>query len=167
MGVTAQDQQSRAEFPSGIAAASVLRAMAMNYRTGHAWDALDERACTSAANEIDRLNAELQAARALPASMKPVAEIYAGDLFRVNQGADAEPVTGDHDLYTAAQVLAMGRVPPGWQAVPVEPAIAIADSWRHAKDQQRTDDKESRSLCSHARCSTSATSRAGAQAADA
>lgn len=58
---------------------------------------------------------------ALPASMKPVAEIFAGDLFRVSQGPDAEPVTGDHDLYTAAQVLVMGRVPPGWQAVPVEP----------------------------------------------
>lgn len=67
-----------------------------------------------------------------PASMKPVAEIFAGDLFRVNQGPDAEPVTGDHDLYTAAQVLAMGRVPPGWQAVPDasnmtnEQAVAIA-----------------------------------------
>jgi hypothetical protein len=76
---TAQDQQRRSEFQCGIAAASVLRAMAMNYRTGHAWDALDERACSNAANEIDRLNSELEAARALPArGVDPMLDTPAG-----------------------------------------------------------------------------------------
>ncbi len=121
---TAQDQQSRAEFPSGIAAASVLRAMAMNYRAGHLWDALDERACINAANEIDRLKAELQAARALPAG-EPVAWIDMGAWppIRWLEGkvrADFRPLDG-MALYTAAQVQAMGRVPPGHVAVPVEP----------------------------------------------
>lgn len=100
--MTAQDQQSRAVIA--------------------AWNAqTDEHNQWETLGDDEKIEWAMQAARALPASMKPVAEIYAGDLFRVNQGPDAEPVTGNHDLYTAAQVLAMGRVPPGWQAVPVEP----------------------------------------------
>ena len=146
--MTTQDQQSRAELPSGIAAASILRAMAMNYRAGHTWDSLDERACTNAANEIDRLKAELDAARALPA---PSSVSNAGG--SIPQGMESVAVmvldasgtkTIDasigffHDtplgteFYTAAQVQAMlaqadmgipisAPLPPGWQAAPVEP----------------------------------------------
>ncbi len=46
------------------------------------------------------------------------------------------------EVYTAAQVQAMGRVPPGWQAVPVEPTgdmlAALSGEWhssRHRPDR--------------------------------
>ncbi len=112
--MTAQDQQSRADFERELIANRQFKPSDFCFIDGaytgddavqFAWDVW-------------------QAARAMPASMKPVAEIFAGDLFRVNQGPDAEPVTGDHDLYTAAQVQAMlaQGLAPGWQAVPVEPS---------------------------------------------
>lgn len=123
---TAQDQQSRAVIA--------------------AWNAqADEHNQWETLGDDEKIDWAMKAARALPASMKPVAEIFAGDLFRVNQGPDAEPVTGDHDLYTAAQVQTMlahrghgeganqpqtrmdagshrGRgLPSGWQLAPLEP----------------------------------------------
>lgn len=68
---------------------------------------------------------ERQAARALPAGVTPVAKIHKGKLTWSipwpEYSVDTALLTGGHDLFTAAQVLAMGRVPPGWQAVPVEP----------------------------------------------
>jgi hypothetical protein len=103
--------------------------MAMNYRTGHAWDALDERACTSAANEIDRLNAELQAARTLPAGMEPLCYLRPAAATTPARAWQAWENDGTaQPVYTAAQVLAMGRVPPGWQAVPVEPSAEMVEA---------------------------------------
>lgn len=58
-----------------------------------------------------------QAARALPAGIEPVGWVDDGAIVFWE---DLPPADGS-DLFTAAQVRAMGRVPPGWQAVPVEP----------------------------------------------
>lgn len=40
-----------------------LRAMANNYKNGHSWDHLDGEVAMLAANEIERLETELQEAR--------------------------------------------------------------------------------------------------------
>ena len=40
---------------------SVLRAMSCNYANGHSWDHLDSKACDKAADEIERLRAEVEA----------------------------------------------------------------------------------------------------------
>lgn len=85
-----------------------------------------------------------QAARALPArgvdpmldtpaGMEPVGymidwpdEPELGHYFaeKANDGARSQA------LHTATQVQAMGRVPPGWQAVPVEPTEEMARAFR-------------------------------------
>lgn len=71
-----------------------------------------------------------QAARALPAGVEPAASVYTMQAL-VPGGREVSHVTLHQDLprgtklYTAAQVLAMGRVPPGWQAVPLEPSIGM------------------------------------------
>lgn len=60
-----------------------------------------------------------KAARALPAGVKPVGYAHAGNLANIGDGYAylyPEPVVGASvPVYTASQVLAMGRVPPGWQ----------------------------------------------------
>ena len=120
---TAQDQQSRAEFerervrhfkPGGPIAKALERYADGGYvdrRTEFAW-------------------AIWQAARALPAGMEPVGSVYTMQAL-VPGGREVADVTlhqqlpAGTKLYTAAQVLTMGRVPPGWQAVPVEPTDAM------------------------------------------
>lgn len=76
---------------------------------------------------------ERQAARALPAVVTPVAKIHKGKLTWSipwpEYSVDTALLTGGHDLYTAAQVLAMGRVPAcplpcGWDGLH---KIAVAD----------------------------------------
>ncbi len=107
--MTAQDQQSRAEFEA-------------IYRS----DAFQAGIPYGSSKEV--AYAAWQAARALPAGMEPVAWLHVNRLG-APQAFTSEPPPGFkaqcEPLYTAAQVLAMGRVPPGWQAVPVEPTIAM------------------------------------------
>lgn len=116
--MTAQDQQSRELLPCPFCGreammshsrdGEVCNVRCAGWSVGNCLGAGPN--CYTEADAVAGWNRRApveQAARALPASMKPVAEIFAGDLFRVNQGPDAEPVTGDHYLYTAAQVLAM------------------------------------------------------------
>ena len=67
----------------------------------------------------------VQAARALPAGMEPFGYWHQGptdDESDFHLHADQGDVSCKKciTLYTAAQVQAMGRVPPEWQAVPVE-----------------------------------------------
>ena len=107
---TAQDQQSRAEFerervrhfkPGGPIAKALERYADGGYvdrRTEFAW-------------------AIWQAARALPAGMEPVGSVYTMQAL-VPGGREVAHVTlhqqlpAGTKLYTAAQVLAMGRLPP-------------------------------------------------------
>ncbi|WP_200843927.1 hypothetical protein [Pantoea sp. 18069] len=79
---------------------------------------------------------QLQAARALPAGMEPVARVCqgAGANIQWRKGmtyADLPAIDGQ-DLYTAAQVQAMGRVPPEWQAVPMESTRTMKAAGRQA-----------------------------------
>lgn len=79
-----------------------------------------------------------EAARALPADVKPAGRALTETLDKRETTTTArlwfsDPVncmwTG---LFTAAQVQAMGRVPPGRQAVPVEPTVEQINA-AHAK----------------------------------
>lgn len=105
---TAQDQQSRAVIA--------------------AWNAqADEHNQWETLGDDEKIDWAMQAARALPAGMEPAYRVKVRGVFQ-----DPAPLAaafglpdGTHDLYTAAQVLAMGRVPPDWQAVPVEPSIGM------------------------------------------
>lgn len=117
MGLTAQDQQSRAEFEAW---AKTMPAMYSRYmrRIGDGY----ETPCIQAAWNGWR------AARALPAGMKPFGYVRRrnGKFYHEVEGLPA----ADFDVvYTAAQVLAMGRVPPGWQAVPVDPTREMATAY--------------------------------------
>lgn len=60
-----------------------------------------------------------QAARTLPDGMEPVATVLSSRPGNGTSTVDKAFPAGTQ-LHTAAQVLAMGRVPPGWQAVPVD-----------------------------------------------
>lgn len=88
-----------------------------------------------------------QAARALPArGVDPMLDTPAGiePVARVCQGAGANiqwrkgmtyadlPAIDGQDLYTAAQVQGMGRVPPEWQAVPMESTRTMKAAGRQA-----------------------------------
>lgn len=96
---TAQDQQSRAEFEA--------LAESLGYDTtdlGHGFCHADTR----------KAQKVWQAARALPAGMEPAYQVKVRGVFQ-----DPTPLAaafglpdGAHDLYTAAQVLATGCVPP-------------------------------------------------------
>lgn len=103
---TAQDQQSRAEFDAFV----------RTHEQDHG--ALDEPSAL----------AGWQAARALPAGMEPELHMTRKTIGEVDGFPvwEYEECCEDDDdaiaFFTAAQVLAMGRVPPGWQAVPNEPA---------------------------------------------
>lgn len=119
---TAQDQQSRAEFEAHM---RKLSPCARLYR--HTCDGGDKYRTVT----VQR-NWELwQAARALPAGMEPVGymidwpdEPELGHYFaeKANDGARSQA------LHTAAQVQAMGRVTPGWQAVPVAPSSEMVQA---------------------------------------
>lgn len=128
---TAQDQQSRADllpcpFCGGDAVA----------RFNDFLGDMSIAACkccgaTAYAPKWNRRAPADQAARALPAGMEPVAFIqplalaalqnprYSLVQHQVTLRATKHEAEGV-GLFTAAQVQAMGRVPPGWQAVPVE-----------------------------------------------
>lgn len=94
--------------------------------------AIQQRPSASIEAAVERWNRRApadQAARALPAGMEPVAWVDMAQWppIRWPAGsvrADFRDIDG-MALFTAAQVQAMGRVPPGWQAVPVEPTIAM------------------------------------------
>lgn len=103
---TAQDQQSRADFDAFV----------RTHEQDHG--ALDEPSAL----------AGWQAARALPAGIEPVGYLidWPDEPDLGHYFAEEASTTGrSQPLHTAAQVLAMGRVPPQWQAVPVEPTIAM------------------------------------------
>ena len=104
---TTQDQQSRAVI--------------------EAWNAqADEHNQWEALGDDEKIEWAMQAARALPEGLEPVAHIRKNG-FRFN--GEIEPQDDSElPLYTAAQVQAMGRVPPGWQAVPVELLKRVEDA---------------------------------------
>lgn len=58
----------------------ILRAMAMNYAEGHAWDRLDSEACAKAADEIAAIEAECERLRG--AMMEVVTKNFAKNLRR-------------------------------------------------------------------------------------
>lgn len=102
---TAQDQQSRAEFEAW---AKTMPAMYSRYmrRIGDGYETPYLQAAWNG----------WQAARSLPAGVTPVAKIHKGKLTWSipwpEYSVDTALLTGGHDLFTSAQVLAMGRVPP-------------------------------------------------------
>ena len=115
MGVTAQDQQSRAEFD--------------------VW--WKENGLGSYDTQLEAW----QAARALPEGMEPVAHIRKNG-FRFN-GAIEPQDDSELPLYTAAQVQAMGRVPPcpypcGWDGLH---KIAVADGAYLARTEWPEDEE--------------------------
>lgn len=118
---TAQNQQSRDDFEAW---AKTLPAMYRRYmrRIGDGYETPFLQAAWNG----------WQAASALPAGAEPVAKIHKGKLtWNIpwpEYSVDAALLTGSHDLFTAAQVHAMGRVPPGWQAVPVEPTTEMVEA---------------------------------------
>lgn len=120
---TAQDQQSRAEFDRYWLA----RQRARGYG-----EALTDGEMLSRPHRRDDEFHAWQAARALPTGMAPVAEIENGSLRwhipAADYSVDVKRLTGLHQLFTAAQVQAMGRVPPGWQAAPVDATRAMIDA---------------------------------------
>lgn len=63
-----------------------------------------------------------KAARALPAGVTPVAWLIERSAFRVSSDHP-----GAFAVFTAAQVLAMGRVPPGFIAAPVDAAARASN----------------------------------------
>lgn len=111
---TAQDQQSRAE-PA----------------TFEAWWAKEGQFCRAGGGDYEKTFAHSawQAASTLPEIAEPVAHLH---LSRERENSmiwfTDKPKAGTEPVYTAAQVQAMGRVPPGWQAVPVEADAAIIDA---------------------------------------
>ncbi len=119
---TAQDQQSRAEFEAHMRKLSPCVRL---YR--HTCDGGDKYRTVT----VQR-NWELwQAARALPAGMKPFGYVRRrnGKFYHEVEGLPA----ADFDVvYTAAQVLTMGRVPPGFVAAPVEPTAEMVDAAEEA-----------------------------------
>lgn len=147
MGVTAQDQQSRAAYEDG-------KWYWVEHEGWHGEPPTIAPACYKA--ECDAWYSyifsgistpylkvlgpcELQAARALPAGMEPVAvasmpfcklEWLIGET--VSAAEVAEISRQGAKLYTAAQVQAMGRVPPEWQAVPMESTRTMKAAGRQA-----------------------------------
>lgn len=103
--MTAQDQQSRAEFEAHMRKLSPCVRL---YR--HTCDGGDKYRTVT----VQR-NWELwQAARAMPGGVEPVGEVLSSRPCNDTSTIDKALPTGTK-LYTAAQVLAMGRVPPGWE----------------------------------------------------
>lgn len=70
-----------------------------------------------------------QAARALPAGAGPLCYLRPATATTPARAWQAWENDGTaQPVYTAVQVLAMGRVTPGWQAVPVEPTRPMMDA---------------------------------------
>lgn len=126
---TAQDQQSRADLLQ------------------QASDWICENVPTGTPGATTWAQRLQEAARALPArGVDPMLDTPAGlaPVARVCQGAGANiqwrkgmtyadlPAIDGQDLYTAAQVQAMGRVPPEWQAVPMESTRTMKAAGRQA-----------------------------------
>lgn len=122
---TAQDQQSRAEC-----------------RKAFEFDLIDNWAYVESDFALDANGlyadrelyfawecawASWQAARALPAGLEPDRYMDARGYTVTKEFLDSDESSSDYrlvytePLFTAAQVLAMGRVPPGHVPVPVEP----------------------------------------------
>ncbi|WP_315127031.1 bZIP transcription factor [Comamonas antarctica] len=121
--MTAQDQQSRADFIKHVLAPTGIQ------DRGIGWVGIDGdgnfQIPETQARWVD-WKAAWQAARALPAGVEPAAivnDLYSRD--GVNDEISTFLPVGTK-LYTASQVLAMGRVQPGWQAVPVKPTPEMA-----------------------------------------
>lgn len=121
---TAQDQQSRAELSDF-----------------EAWYAKQCMRSDDAKQGLIRAWVHLawQAARALPAGIEPAASVYTMEALvpggrEVAHVSLRQPLPAGTALYTAAQVQAMGRVPPGFHAVPIEPNPAEFDrfGWKAA-----------------------------------
>lgn len=144
---TAQDQQSRAEFETFWRKEMNVEAMDLA-RTNYPMTPPEKQQYLC--HETNRSWITWQAARALPArgvdtmldtpaGMEPVAFIqplalaalqnprYSLVQHQVTLRATKHEPEGV-GLYTAAQVQAMGRVPPGWQAVPQEPTTEMVDA---------------------------------------
>lgn len=109
---TAQDQQSRAEFIKHVLAPNGI------YERGIGWVAINSAGEFQVPETLERWvdwQAAWQAARALPAGVEPVAWLHINRLG-ASQTFTSEPPPGFKaqcaPLYTAAQVQAMGRVPP-------------------------------------------------------
>lgn len=117
---TAQDQQSRAEFEA--------------HALSEGWAHRDPQYGFVFYDQSPKVIAwkSWQAARTLPAGVKPA-------FTRRHEDICGDEVGPPEFGYSAAQVLAMGRVPPGWQAVPVEPTqeMVRAGYYQELKAAQR------------------------------
>ncbi|MEG0002631.1 MAG: hypothetical protein RR928_18505 [Comamonas sp.] len=124
---TEQDQQSRADFERELIANRQFKPSDFCFIDGaytgdddvqFAWDVW-------------------QAARALPAGMEPVAEVLSSRPGNDTSVIDKAMPAGAK-LYTTAQAQAMGRVPPGWQAVPVDLPDVMVDAFENAMEAATT-----------------------------
>lgn len=113
---TEQDQQSRAVIA--------------------AWNAqADEHNQWETLGDDEKIDWAMQAARALPAGIKPVGYLidWPDEPDLGHYFAEGASTTGrSQPLHTAAQVQAMGHVPPGWQPVPVESTRSMKAAGRQA-----------------------------------
>ena len=119
---TAQDQQSRA--------LSNLRHLYSQMAGGLVKDSAQAKRIAEGLLSPAIQNIE-QAARALPAGMEPVAEVLSSRAGNDTSTIDKAFPAGTR-LYTAARVQAMGRVPPGFVAVPMEPTAEMVDAAEEA-----------------------------------
>lgn len=114
---TEQDQQSRAEFEAKMIAKWFFNPPA--FAQNAEGDYLDK----DAQYRWELWQDAWQAARALPAGMEPVGYLidWPDEPDLGHYFAEGASTTGrSQPLHTAAQVQAMGRVPPGWVAAPAE-----------------------------------------------
>jgi len=112
---TAQDQQSRAVIA--------------------AWNAqADEHNQWETLGDDEKIDWAMKVARALPDSIEPelhMARKSIGEVDGFTVWEYEECCEDDDDaiaFFTAAKVQAMGRVPPEWQAVPVEPSSEMVQA---------------------------------------
>lgn len=139
---TAQDQQSRELLPCPFCGreammshsrdGEVCNVRCAGWSVGNCLGAGPN--CYTEADAVagwNRRAPAVQAARALPTGIEPVAWLHINGLGAA-QAFTSEPPPGFAaqcaPLYTAAQVQAMGRVTPGWQAVPVAPSSEMVQA---------------------------------------
>ena len=133
---TAQDQQSRAEFIKHVLAPNGI------YERGIGWVAINSAGEFQVPETLERWvdwQAAWQAARALPAGMEPAGEVTGctsagGGL----NNSISRALPQGTKLYTAAQVLAMGRVPPGCVAVNAGALQMVVNALRRDADDGKT-----------------------------
>ena len=118
--MTAQDQQSHALAPCPFCGSADTT---LEHVGGSSFEAFCEHCGASGPIDSEQWRAAKGwNARALPAGIEPVAQVsldhspFGGGCSFIDKGVGALP-SGTHDLFTAAQVQAMGRVPAGWQEV--------------------------------------------------